>query len=142
MNDDELQIDETLIAINNMASETSDNKKALSEIKESIDSIESHITNIDEIISLNQENGIDEQETEKVDKQEKEETGEQKESKSESKSESEEAEEIDLSDIHTEIQQVNENLTLTNQILTGTILFLGVIVGVMLFKIVWDRLKK
>lgn len=133
----EVSIDDAKQAIINIEENTSENTEILNEIESDLTDLNQHITNIDEYLVINN----NEQRKEQTTKKENEET-EQKEEEQITENQSEESEEITLTNIYSEIQTVNENLTLTNNILSGNIIFLGIIVGVVLGKILWDRLRK
>lgn len=112
----------------------------INDITGSLESLDSHVINIDEkldeiivIQSPGEEEKKDEQKEEKITEEKTTKSGQQTEQITE---------EITISDLYDEVHQVNQNLTLTNQILSGNILFLGVIVGVILFKGLFDRFKK
>lgn len=140
MNEEENQnisVEEAKQSIINIEENTSENTELLNEIESDLTDLNQHITNIDEYLVINN----NEQRKEQTTKKENEEN-EQKEEEQITENQSEESEEITLTNIYSEIQTVNENLTLTNNILSGNIIFLGIIVGVVLGKILWDRLRK
>lgn len=137
---DEITKEDLEIALDNI--NTAVNEKVI-DINEQLNSIDSNVSNINDnletllVIKEPVENK-DEQKTETSIAEKK-----STETKSgETGETTEETEAVTLTDIYDSVEKVNENITLTNQILTGNILFLGVIVGVLLFKIMWDRFKK
>ena len=51
----------------------------------------------------------------------------------------EETEQIDQYEVV--LQSINDQIVLNNQLLAGSFIFYGIICGILLFKILWDKLK-
>ena len=51
----------------------------------------------------------------------------------------EETEQVDQYEVV--LQSINDQIVLNNQLLAGSFIFYGIICGILLFKILWDKLK-
>lgn len=130
--------------ISEIAKSGLENVKQLKEINQQLSDINYHISALDDYIV---DNTVDTEQlkkgSEKTDEQETKETSEETETKDRAGENTEEnTEEITITEVHAEVVKVNENLQLTNSILTGNIVFLGVLAGIIIFKIMWDRFSK
>lgn len=117
-----------------------ENVKQLKEINQQLSDINYHVSALDDYIveDLRDPKQIT-KDSENLNEQETKENVEETETKA---SAGDNQEEITITDIHTEIVKVNDNIQLTNSILTGNIVFLGVLAGIIIFKIMWDRFSK
>lgn len=114
------------------------NSDTLIKLNTDLQNISAHVASLDDYLVI--------QKIEK-EKQEQEKENEQKTEKIDQitrEAEEPEAEEgeITLVQIHEDLQAINENIEMNNYINVGNILFIGVLVGAILFKTFWDRIKK
>lgn len=117
------------------------NSDTLIKLNTDLQNISAHVASLDDYLVIQKiekekqeqqkENTENEQKTEKIDKITRE-------------TEEPEAEEneITLVQIHEDLQTINENIEMNNYINVGNILFIGILVGAILFKTFWDRIKK
>lgn len=109
-------------------------------ITSSLDSIDSHVINIDEkldeiivIQSPEKEEKKDEQKDEKTIEEKTTKSGEQEEQITE---------EITISDVYTEIQTTNTLLERQNNILEFGIFSLGIMIGILVLALFWQRVVR
>lgn len=133
MNEDELNEQDAINAIQEIVNIGEENGEQLLSISQQLNDINNHITNIDEYIitKQEQEDKKDEQDTEKITKESTEKN---------TKADTEESEEtITTEQIYTEIQLVNDNLEAQINLLSVGIFAQGIIIGVLLLTIFWKR---
>ena len=129
--------DDAIQAVIEIAEIEHNNNESLACIESSLEDINNHIADIDEYIVITNKEAEkkDEQEAEKADKQD-----EQKAEKGDNETRAEE--EVTLSDIHSEIKAVNDNLTGTNTLLTTALFAQGIIIGVLVMIVFWEKFLK
>ena len=132
MNDSE---QEALSYIQKIQENTLSNGEYLAGIENDLDDINEHIASIDEyIIIANKEVSEDEQKSEEDIKQE--------EQKNETSGRREVQTEITIEDVHSEVVQINTTLKETNDLLTVGIFAQGIIIGVLVFTLFWNRFMR
>lgn len=115
----------------------------LNAIESDLIDLNDHITTIEEFIVITNPDSEEKKEEEKKEnEQESKKVNEEKETKGDTGTEEEQEEAITLEDVHTEIKQVNDNLTTTNNLLISDVFSNGVIAGVILFTLFWNRVMK
>ena len=127
-------------ALRNIQDISDNSLEQLREIKKvqtSLDSLNEHVSSLDDYLVI-QKKKEEEQKKEEQKDEEKEET----ETKNDVRSGEEETEEITLSEVYTEIQTVNEHLEYQNNLLTISIFSSGIIIGVLLITLFWNRFIK
>lgn len=132
MNEDELNEQDAINAIQEIVNIGEENGEQLLSISQQLNDINNHITNIDEfVITLQEEKKKNEQETKEITKEKTE---------TETKNGTTETEEtITNTEIYNEIVQVNDNLEIQNSLLTVGIFSQGIIIGVLLLTLFWKR---
>ena len=128
--------DDAIQAIIEIAEIEHNNNESLACIESSLEDINNHIADIDEYIVITNKEAEkkDEQEAEKADKQD-----EQKAEKDDTETREEE---VTISEIHSEIKAVNDNLTGTNTLLTTALFAQGIIIGVLVMILFWEKFLK
>ena len=137
MNQNEMyNSDDAIQAIIEIAEIEHNNNESLACIESSLEDINNHIADIDEYIVITNKEAEkkDEQEAEKADKQD-----EQKAEKDDTETREEE---VTISEIHSEIKAVNDNLTGTNTLLTTALFAQGIIIGVLVMILFWEKFLK
>lgn len=114
------------------------NSDTLIKLNTDLQNISAHVASLDDYLVIQkiekekqEQEKENEQKTEKIDKI----TREIEEPEAEES-------EITLVQIHEDLQAINENIEMNNYINVGNILFIGILVGAILFKTFWDRIKK
>lgn len=122
---------------------TKNSEDLLNAIESDLIDLNDHITTIEEFIVINNPDSEEKKEEEKKeDEQEDKKANEEKETKGDTGAEEEQEENITLEDVHEEIKQVNDNLSTTNNLLISDVFSNGVIAGVILFTLFWNRVMK
>lgn len=137
MNENETyNTDDAIQAVIEIAEIEHINNESLACIESSLEDINNHIADIDEYIVITNK------EAEKKDEQKAEKAEKQDEQKAEKGDTETREEEVTISDIHSEIKAVNDNLTGTNTLLTTALFAQGIIIGVLVMILFWEKFLK
>lgn len=116
------------------------NADTLLKLNTDIQTISEHVASLDDYLVIQKIEKEKQAEQEK--KEDEQETKASDQEQTEIKNTKAEKEEITLTTIHEDIIKLSETAEMTNNILVGNIVFIGIIAGVILFKTMWDRLTK
>ena len=138
MNNEEYTEQEAIEAVQDIAKQGLENGEVLNEIESDLTDINEHVANIDEYLVINNK----EAEENKEDEQKAEEIIEEKNTKAGESENEEQGEEISIENVYTEIVQTNQHLENQTQLLTVGIFSQGIIIGVLLLTLLWNRFIK
>lgn len=142
-NDEEENIENysTEDALRNIQDISDNSLEQLKEIKKvqtSLDSLNEHVSSLDDYLVIQKKK----EEEQKKEEEKKDEEKEESETKSDLRTGEEETEEVTLSELYSEVQTVNQHLEYQNNLLTISIFSSGIIIGVLLITLFWNRFIK